>query len=161
DTAQLDYRRAETRAAMRDELASIADRCDGVRCDMAMLELSDVFARTWQHVPIERAGADADAAAGEFWLDAISRVRRAHGAFTFLAEAYWGLEGRLCELGFDYAYDKQLYDLLVHDRPWDVQPHLLGLGPHTARRAHFLENHDEPRVASAIALDLHRAAALL
>jgi len=155
DTAQLDHRRAATRAAMRDTLASIADRCDGVRCDMAMLVLSDVFARTWQHLP-----AELDAS-GELWSEAISHVRRTHPAFTFLAEAYWDLEGRLCDLGFDYAYDKQLYDLLVHDRPWDVQPHLLGLGAHTARRAHFLENHDEPRAASAVPADLHRAAALL
>lgn len=160
DTAQLEYRRAATRTAMRDVLASIADRCDGVRCDMAMLELEGVFARTWQAVP-----ADGDVAgsaeAGEFWADAIAHVRRARGGFTFLAEAYWGLEGRLCDLGFDYVYDKHLYDLLVHDRPWDVQPHLLGLGPHTAHRAHFLENHDEPRAASTLSPDLHRAAALL
>ncbi|HWO25004.1 MAG TPA: alpha-amylase family glycosyl hydrolase [Kofleriaceae bacterium] len=163
DTAQLEYRRGETRAAMRDQLASVAERCDGVRCDMAMLALSDVFARTWQHVPVEPDGdgAASEGSFGEFWSDAIAHVRRTHGTFTFLAEAYWGLEGRLCELGFDYAYDKQLYDLLVHDRPWDVQPHLLGLGPHTARRAHFLENHDEPRAAAAVAPDLHRAAALL
>jgi glycosidase len=161
DTAQLDYRRPATRAAMRDVLASIAERCDGMRCDMAMLALSDVFARTWEHLPVDLEGAAAEGAAGEFWSDAIVHVRRAHGAFTFLAEAYWGLEGRLCEIGFDYAYDKHLYDLVVGDRPWDVQPHLLGLGPHAARRAHFLENHDEPRAASAIALELHRAAALL
>jgi hypothetical protein len=163
DTAQLEYRRGETRAAIRRELASVAERCDGLRCDMAMLALPDVFARTWQHVPIDRADAEAEADVdpGEFWADAIAQVRRTHGAFTFLAEAYWGLEGRLCELGFDYAYDKQLYDLLVHDRPSDVQPHLLGQGPHTARRAHFLENHDEPRAAAALAPDLHRAAALL
>ena len=152
---------------------------------MAMLGLSDVFARTWQHVPLERAGradgADgpdgsdgvdgvdgvdgADRAelgdAAEHWAQAIAQVRRAHGSFLFLAEAYWGLEGRLCDLGFDYAYDKHLYDLFVHDRPWDVQPHLLGLGSHTARRAHFLETHDEPRAASALSPDLHRAAALL
>lgn len=170
DTAQLEYRRAGTRAAIRATLASIAERCDGLRCDMAMLALSDVFARTWQHVPMDLDAADAadpaDAAPataelGEFWADAIAHVRRTHGAFTFLAEAYWGLEGRLCDLGFDYAYDKQLYDLLVHDRPWDVQPHLLGAGPHLARRAHFLENHDEPRAASALPPELHRAAALL
>ena len=165
DTAQLEYRRGATRDAIRRELASIAQRCDGVRCDMAMLALSDVFARTWQHVPVDREDAAAAATAtadfAEFWADAIAHVRRTRGAFTFLAEAYWGLEDRLCELGFDYAYDKQLYDLLVHDRPWDVQPHLLGLGLHTARRAHFLENHDEPRAAAALEPDLHRAAALL
>lgn len=165
DTAQLEYRRRATREAMAGELAAIAERCDGVRCDMAMLALPDVFARTWAHVPLEGAEAAAEGAGGggdaEYWAEAIARVRRAHGAFTFLAEAYWGLEGRLCELGFDYAYDKHLYDLLVHDRPWDVGPHLLGLGEHSARRAHFLENHDEPRAAAAIAPELHRAAALL
>jgi hypothetical protein len=129
---------------------------------MAMLVLSDVFARTWQHVPVDRGADRGDAdAVGELWAGAIDEVRRAHPAFTFLAEAYWGLEGRLCELGFDYAYDKQLYDLLVRDRPWDVQPHVLGLGAQVGRRARFLENHDEPRAAVAVAPELHRAAALL
>ncbi|HVV81830.1 MAG TPA: alpha-amylase family glycosyl hydrolase [Kofleriaceae bacterium] len=162
DTAQLDYRRASTRAAMSDVLASIAERCDGVRCDMAMLVLGDVFARTWQQVPAEDGGADADAP-GEFWAEAIARVRRTHGGFLFLAEAYWGLEGRLCDLGFDHAYDKELYDLVVHDRASDAQPHLLGagLGREVARRAHFLENHDEPRAAATMSAEHHRAAALL
>src|SRR5262249_16836761 len=42
DTAQLDYRRADTRAAMLELLQSVARRCDGVRCDMAMLLLNEV-----------------------------------------------------------------------------------------------------------------------
>ncbi len=143
DTAQLEYRRAGTRAAMRDVLLSIAERCDGVRCDMAMLVLP--------HVPCEEAAAD-------FWGEAIRAVRAAHPGFIVLAEAYWGLEGRLCELGFDFAYDKELYDRLVHDRPYDVAPHVYGVD--NARRVHFLENHDEPR-AAALPLDLHRAALVL
>jgi glycosidase len=48
DTVQLDYRRAVTRAAMVQLLASIAEWCDGVRCDMAMLVLNEVFAGTWE-----------------------------------------------------------------------------------------------------------------
>ena len=156
DTVQLDYRREETRAAMRDLLRSVAERCDGVRCDMAMLVLADVFQNTWRHVPV-----DIDTAAGEFWQDAIAMVKAQNPEFLFLAEAYWDLEGRLCDLGFDYAYDTKLYDLVVHDRPWDVQPHLLGLGEQNARRAHFLENHDEPRIASKVDIDLHRAATAL
>lgn len=156
DTVQLDYRREDTRQAMSDLLSSVADRCDGVRCDMAMLVLSDVFQNTWRHVPI-----DVGVAAGEFWHDAISRVKAAHPGFIFLAEAYWDLEQRLCDLGFDYAYDKKLYDLVVHDRVWDVQSHLLGLGDENRHRAHFLENHDEPRIASLIDDDRHRAAAVL
>ena len=158
DTAQLDYRAAATRAAMTDVLRSIAAMCDGVRCDMAMLVLSDVFERTWAHVPLAPALARAT---GEFWSDAIGAVRGAHPDFMFLAEAYWGLEDRLVELGFTYAYDKLLYDLVVHDHAWDVQPHLLGLGERVAGRAHFLENHDEPRVAGALELALHHAALCL
>ena len=147
DTAQVEYRRTATRAAMRDVLASIAERCDGVRCDMAMLLLPEIFDKTWEHIPCEEAAAD-------FWGPAIAYVKTAHPQFTFIAEVYWGLEARLCELGFDYAYDKELYDRLVHDEP------SLGNADH-ARRVHFLENHDEPRAAKSLPIDRHRAAALL
>src|ERR1700676_3754909 len=41
DTLQLNYRHPGLRAAMIAELRSVADRCDGVRCDMAMLLLPD------------------------------------------------------------------------------------------------------------------------
>jgi Alpha amylase, catalytic domain len=157
DTVQLDYRRATTRAAMTDLLASIAARCDGVRCDMAMLVLNEVFAKTW-----ERFEAPAAPPVSEFWATAIETVRQAHPDFLFLAEAYWGLEGRLQELGFDYTYDKTLYDGLVHRDAVGVQRHLLQLAPaQVAAGAHFLENHDEPRVASLLSLAEHRAAALL
>jgi glycosidase len=156
DTAQIDYRKKETRIAMIDTLRSIAQKCDGVRCDMAMLMLNDVFDKTWAHVPKE-----GQEATGEFWSEAIQTIRSGRKDFLFLAEAYWDLEGRLCDLGFDYAYDKKLYDFVVHDHAWDMAPHLYGLGPHNARRAHFLENHDEPRIASKVDIELHRAAALL
>lgn len=156
DTAQLDYRKKETRDAITELIQSVAEKCDGVRCDMAMLMLNEVFHRTWSHVPL-----DVATASGEFWHAAIARTKAAHPDFTFLAEAYWDLEGRLCELGFDYAYDKKLYDLVVHDHAWQVQPHLLGLADGNARRAHFLENHDEPRVQPLLDLARHRAAALL
>ena len=47
DTAQLDYRKPETRKAVIEELVKIADYCDGVRCDMAMLVLNNIFRKTW------------------------------------------------------------------------------------------------------------------
>ena len=156
DTVQLDYRRDETRQAMTQLLLSIAEKCDGVRCDMAMLLLSDVFRSTWQHVPKEGAQAT-----GEFWEHAIAEVKALHPGFIFLAEAYWGLEGRLCDLGFDFAYDKTLYDRLLHHHLDGVQAHLRGLGSHNQRRAHFLENHDEPRLAGLAPLELQRTAAAL
>jgi len=151
DTVQLDYRRSETRQAMTQLLLSIAEKCDGVRCDMAMLLLSDVFEKTWRHVPCGEAIVP-----GEFWATAIAEVKERHPGFVFLAEAYWGLEGQLCELGFDYAYDKTLYDRVLHNHLNGVQPHLLGLGGANRQRAHFLENHDEPRVAGLVPLELQR-----
>src|SRR6185369_9606482 len=97
----------------------------------------------------------------EFWADAIAAVRRRLPEFIFLAEVYWGLEERLQSLGFDYTYDKTLYDRLISWQPGGVQKHLLGLKlAQISAGAHFLENHDEPRVAAKLEFPAHRAAAL-
>ena len=47
DTLQLNYGNPATQEAMIGELVKIAGQCDGVRCDMAMLVLPEVFERTW------------------------------------------------------------------------------------------------------------------
>ncbi len=47
DTLQLNYGNPELQHAMVGELTRIAGQCDGVRCDMAMLVLPDVFESTW------------------------------------------------------------------------------------------------------------------
>ena len=85
---------------MLAELLKIAGQCDGVRCDMAMLVLPEVFERTWGR------------AARPFWPTAVARVREKAPGFTFMAEVYWDLEWTLQQQGFDYAYDKRLYDRL-------------------------------------------------
>jgi len=155
DTAQLDLRNPATRRALVETLIQVAQRCDGVRCDMAMLVLSDVFERTWTDWP-----AATPAGPGEFWTEAISAVRSRYPDFEFLAEVYWGLEPRLQALGFNYTYDKVLYDLLVHGSGQHVQQHVLGVDPAgLAAGIHFLENHDEPRAALVFPPDRHRAAA--
>jgi hypothetical protein len=157
DTVQLDYRREDTQAAMLQLLESVATRCDGVRCDMSMLLLADVFARTWQRFP-----AVGDQTKAEFWGRAIAKVKEDYPDFMFLAEAYWGVEPRLHDLGFDFTYDKELYDHLIARQPGEVRRHLFS---HTSeflkRSAHFLENHDESRIASLLSPTEHRAAALL
>jgi hypothetical protein len=100
DTLQLNYGNRATQDAMIAELVKIAGQCDGVRCDMAMLVLPDVFERTWSiHAP-------------PFWPDATRRVRERAPGFTFMAEVYWDLEWTLQQQGFDYTYDKRLYDRL-------------------------------------------------
>ena len=47
DTLQLNYGHPQLQQAMTAELVRIAGQCDGVRCDMAMLILPDVFESTW------------------------------------------------------------------------------------------------------------------
>jgi glycosidase len=149
DTAQLDYARPEPQAAMEAELLRISALCDGLRCDMAMLLLPDVFERSWGVRP------------APFWPNAIARVRRAHPGFTFLAEAYWNLEWPLLQDGFDLAYDKRLYDRLSADAAGPVRNHLRADPGFQRRLARFLENHDEERAAAALPAPRHRAAALI
>ncbi len=157
DVAQLDYRHAATRTAMQEQLLSVARRCDGVRCDMAMLLLNDVFAWTWREFPFGGAPPKA-----EFWAEAIPAVKVLHPEFIFLAEVYWELEERLQALGFDFTYDKHLYDDLVRRNPVGAQRRLLELPPKfVAASAHFLENHDEPRIAASLSFSEHRAGALV
>lgn len=157
DTAQLDYRRVETQSTMREMLRTVAARCDGVRCDMAMLVLRDVFAKTWATYP-----RTAPIATTEFWADAIAEVKQQFPGFAFLAEVYWDQERNLQRLGFDYTYDKWLYDHLAYDNYAETQNHLVDAEPEFLRRCvHFIENHDEQRAATRFLLDEHRVAALL
>src|SRR5262245_27085472 len=110
DTLQLNYFHPGLRAAMRDELVSLAKRCDGVRCDMAMLLLPDVFARTWGEKA--RPADGVDPVTSDFWPEAIAAARKVNPDFVTMAEVYWDLEWELQQQGFDYTYDKRLYDRL-------------------------------------------------
>jgi glycosidase len=149
DTLQRDYGNPAVQQAMIGELERIAGQCDGVRCDMAMLILPDVFERTW--------GIRAE----PFWPKATEAVRREHPHFRFMAEVYWDLEWTMQQQGFDYAYDKQLYDRLrdAHARP--VREHLRAGLDYQDKLAHFLENHDEPRIVATFDADRHEAAAII
>lgn len=148
DTFQLNYGCFALQEAMLGELLRIAKQCDGVRCDMAMLVLPEVFERTWG-IPSE-----------PFWPRATGAVRSAVPGFLFLAEVYWDLEWTLQQQGFDYTYDKRLYDRLEHGAARPAREHLLAGLDFQDRLARFLENHDEPRAARTFGTgDRHRAAA--
>ena len=149
DTLQLNYANPALQAARLAELATIAEQCDGVRCDMAMLLLPEVFRRSWGLAP------------APFWPKAIAAVREAHRGFTFLAEAYWDLEWELQQQGFDYCYDKRLYDRLRHGDAGAIRAHLGAGLDYQDRLARFLENHDEPRAAAALPWPQHQAAAIV
>jgi hypothetical protein len=150
DSLQLNYGNPNLQAAMLGELQRIATQCDGVRCDMAMLELPEVFQRTW--------GIEAQ----PFWPKAIEAVREKSSNFVFMAEFYWGLEWTLQQQGFDYTYDKRLYDRLLDRTARPVREHLMAGVDYQSKLARFLENHDEPRAAATfIPAAVHKAAAII
>ena len=149
DTLQLDYGNPATHEAMRGELLAAAAACDGLRCDMAMLILPEVFERTW------------GIATEPFWPGAIEAVRARRGDFVFMAEVYWDLEWTMMQQGFDYAYDKTLYDRAVGGNGRGIREHLRAGLDYQRHLVRFLENHDEPRAAGTFPWEVHQAAAVL
>ncbi len=149
DTLQLNYGNSATQEAMITELLKIAGQCDGVRCDMAMLILPEVFKRTWGITP------------QPFWPKATELVREQVKDFTFMAEVYWDLEWDLQQQGFDYTYDKRLYDRLREGHSKPVREHFHAGLDYQKKMARFLENHDEPRAATTFSPDVHQAAAVI
>lgn len=124
----------DTWVKMRDILKYWAEKdVDGFRCDMAEM------------VPVE------------FWHWAIPQIKQANKDVIFIAEIYNPSAYRdyIVKGGFDFLYDKvQLYDtlrLLVNGKSTTtdipkIQASLEGIN---SKMLHFLENHDEQRIASA------------
>ena len=149
DTLQLNYGNPDLQRAMIGELERIAGQCDSVRCDMAMLVLPEVFERTW--------GIRAEL----FWPKATESARRKNPDFRFMAEVYWDMESTMQQQGFDYAYDKRLYDRLREGHTRPVREHFHAGLDYQNKLARFLENHDEPRAAATFTPEGHEAAAVI
>lgn len=149
DTVQLDYSNPATVKAMNKELLRISGQCDGVRCDMAMLVLPEVFEKTWGR------------SAQPFWPIVTKKIRERNPDFLFMAEVYWDLEWTLQQQGFDYAYDKRLYDRLCEGHARAVREHFYAGLEYQDKLARFLENHDEPRAAATFDQKTHEAAAVI
>jgi hypothetical protein len=128
------------RTAHLGELRTIAEHCDGVRCDMAMLQLNEIFAGIWGKF-LHGAKPPKE----EFWTE----VRRALPDLVLLAEAYWGTEGRLLELGFQFVYDKALYHAARDSNLHEIHSRLAADAAYQKHMARFLENHDEARQPTA------------
>jgi hypothetical protein len=152
DTAQLNYFHAGARRAILAELKAIAEHCDGLRCDMAMLVLNDVFESTWRLL-LPHGSTPAE----EFWPQAVAALP----GFLWIAEVYWDLEWRMQQYGFQFTYDKRLMDRLHAGSPREVRDHLRADIVYQNRCVRFLENHDEPRSAAAFGRERLPAVAAL
>ena len=153
DVLQLNAFQSGLRQAVIETLSDIAGQCDGVRCDMAMLLINSIFERTWGN----RAGQRP---AAEYWIDVISTIKKTYPDFLFMAEAYWDLEWELQQQGFDYCYDKRLYDRLEEGTAENVRLHLCANPAYQGKLVLFIENHDEPRAHSTFSPQKERAAAV-
>ena len=154
DVLQLNVFQPDLRRTVVETLSSIAQQCDGVRCDMAMLVLNSIFERTWN-------GGAGPKPATEYWADVISSVKEAHPGFLFIAEAYWNLEWELQQQGFDFCYDKTLYDRLEHAAAENIRLHLCADLTYQSKLLRFIENHDEPRAAATFSRAKECAVALV
>lgn len=148
DVLQLDYSQSALQAAMIDELLAIAPRW-----------------RAQRYGDADFTGSLRENLGGKtiepFWPKAITAVRKRFPDFVLLAEVYWDLEGTLQQQGFDFTYDKRLYDRLRDRVGYPVREHLGAGLDFQQKLARFLENHDEPRAAETFPHEIHKAAAII
>ena len=158
DTAQVNFFSNDARSFLTKTLLDLTKVCDGVRCDMAMLALNNVFNNTWGGILL---GNGFEFPKTEFWHDAIAAVKKERSDFVFIAEAYWDLEWRLQQLGFDYTYDKSLTDRLKLGNAKDIHEHLMAETEYQKKSVRFIENHDEERAVTVFGKDKSKAAAVI
>lgn len=158
DTAQTNFYSREARNYLTSVLIEISDLCDGVRCDMAMLPLNNIFYNTWIGV-LKKYGFEKPEK--EFWEEAITEVKNKRSDFIFIAETYWDLEWQLQSLGFDFTYDKRLTDRLVAGAIHSIKEHLQAEKSFQEKSVRFLENHDEDRAIVKLGREKSIAAAII
>jgi len=154
DTIQINAFSEDARNKTVNTLLSIAELCDGVRCDMAMLMTNKVFSKTWG----EKAGVIPDK---EFWEETIPAIKEKYPDFIFIAEVYWGMEWELQHQGFDFCYDKRLYERLVYENVNAIKDHLKAEWTFQSKLVRFIENHDELRAIEKFGEEKSRAAAII
>ncbi|MDR0953670.1 MAG: hypothetical protein LBM71_05825 [Elusimicrobiota bacterium] len=155
DTVQINHFNPAARQFLLSELLKVAKMCDGLRCDMVMLMMKKVFRETWGKYITESSPEE------EFWPLAINKVRSEHPGFIFGAEVYWGLEWEVQEMGFDYTYDKILYDRLLLSNAQDIAGHLNAEHLYQKRSIRFISNHDEESPITAFGPEKSKAAAVV
>eukprot|EP01125_Pyxidicula_operculata_P014837 TRINITY_DN4994_c0_g1_i1.p1 TRINITY_DN4994_c0_g1~~TRINITY_DN4994_c0_g1_i1.p1 ORF type:complete len:512 (+),score=87.70 TRINITY_DN4994_c0_g1_i1:405-1940(+) len=145
DTAQYNYWNMNFRTVITKNILKIASLSDYIRCDMAYLLLNDNINSIWSS-QLSYWGYSRPST--EFWSDAISYVKSQYPNVQFLGEVYSPWQQALQNVGFDFTYDKTLYDHLSGYNLDDIRSYISNtpLSFHQ-KSAHFVENHDEPRAA--------------
>jgi len=146
DTSQFNYWNPTFRAAQINVILKIASLADYIRCDVAYLSLNDAINNTWGKL-LYAAGYARPST--EFWSDALSSVKSKYPGVQFLAEVYAPYPQKLQQVGFDFTYEKQLYDVLASGNLDNIKGYIKGNSlQFTQKCAHYVENHDEQRAAT-------------
>ncbi|MBY8990357.1 MAG: alpha-amylase [Candidatus Lokiarchaeota archaeon] len=154
DTIQINAFSEDARQKTIHTLLNIAELCDGVRCDMAMLMTSRIFSKTWS----KKAGSPPNK---DFWEEIIPAVKSKYPNFLFIAEVYWDMELELQQQGFDFCYDKKLYEKLFREDANSIRDHLKADWAYQSKLIRFIENHDELRAIEKFGKEKSKAAALI
>lgn len=155
DTVQLNLFHPRARELVVEQILQVMDLCDGVRCDVTMVMLGKIFEGTWEGYVREARPEE------ELWTEVLRAARAKDPSFVFVAEVYWGLEWELQQLGFDYTYDKVIYDRLLLSTPSDVRGHLGAELDYQARSVRFIGNHDEELPVAVFGAERAKAAAVV
>jgi len=146
----------DLRKSMIQNLLKVASFSDYIRCDMAYLALNDQIKIIWSSA-LSYWGFQEPST--EFWQDAITQVKQAYDV-QFLGEVYNPWQTKLQQVGFDFTYDKTLYDNLAGGNLDNIRIYItttpLNFHQHSA---HFVENHDEPRAAAFFGSNMRADAA--
>ena len=145
DTVQIDYSNPKTHVFMTQKFEYLASLCDGVRCDMAMLIESEIFQKTWSEL-LKKSIPTYQS----FWQTTTVKIKKLYPNFVFIAEVYWNMEEQMLKNGFDFVYNKEFLDSLVHQNFDQLQDNLQKFG----KPVYFLENHDEQRSTATIDSDI-------
>jgi hypothetical protein len=141
DTVQYDFSHPESIDLATEFLLKIAEYSDGVRCDMAMLPVADIFEKTHNKKGLP------------YWENIIPKIQEIYPNFLWIAEVYWGLEYLLQTKGFHLTYDKSLYDRFQEEDADKTLGHLKADINFQNKSLRFLENHDEKRAFDNFGID--------
>lgn len=141
DVRQYDYSNKELWKFQLNNLKKIAQCCDGIRCDVAWLMISDIFKRCFKTMNDTKE---------EFWTFAISEIRKIYPNIIFIAEVFgkkW-ISDFLLQCGFNFVYDIEPYDILnlIKDNNININEFIERNKniekDYLFNTVHFSENHD-------------------
>ncbi|MDX1690441.1 MAG: alpha-amylase family glycosyl hydrolase [Acidimicrobiia bacterium] len=164
DTAQLDYLKAEVRAAVVDLIKHVARRFPIIRFDAAMTLAKQHIQRLWYPAPGTGGAIPSRSRFGmteaefdrhmptEFWREVVDTINEEMPDTLLLAEAFWMLEGYFVRtLGMHRVYNSAFMHMTSKETNAEyrqLMKNVLEFDPEILKRfVNFMNNPDEETAA--------------